>query len=276
VRHADPPRVVYPGSVHGHRIATVNRGAAFTAGVYRFNRPWWRYHRAWYYGAWYNWPAYPAFWANLPGAYWLSPWWTGTTFVYDNPYYVYLLYPSENPYVMTLPRGLDYSTPLLMPTESQADRTDANSLGAALASMDRARADFMAGNYADATNATDRAVTLLPGDRSMQEFRALTLFARGEYDEAASAIYAVLSAGPGWNWETMIGLYPNVQNYTAHLRMLESHVRAYPTEARGHFLLGYHYLVMNDLSAAVNELRKAAKLSPRDKVSPAIVEALSR
>jgi tetratricopeptide (TPR) repeat protein len=258
----------------GYRIATVNRGIAFVAAVNRLNRPWWRYHRLWYYGAWYNWPAYPAFWANLPGAYWLSPWWTGAAFVYDNPYYIYVPYPSDNPYLLTVSRGLDYSLPLPVPTDSQAERIDAAKVSAAMACLNRALADFNAGLYANATTEMDRAVTLLPGDRSMQEFRALTLFARGEYDQAASAIYAVLAAGPGWNWETMSGLYPDVPSYTAHLRKLEAHLRTHPDDGSAHFMLAYHYLVLNQLDAAVGELRMAAKLSPRDKVSPALLEVL--
>jgi tetratricopeptide (TPR) repeat protein len=267
--------MVRPGSVSG-RIATVNRGAAFGAAIRRINRPWWYYHRHWYYGTWYNWPAYPYFWANLRGAYWLSPWWTGATFVYDNPYYLYVLYPSDDPYMLTIPRGVNYSLPLPVPTESQADATDPATVSAAMACLDRARADFMAGRYADAKTEMDRAVTMLPADRSMQEFRALTLFARGEYELAASALYAVLAAGPGWNWETMVRLYPNDSTYTAHLRALEAYVRGHPNKGSGHFLLGYHYLVMDQLEAAVAELRSAARLSPRDRVSPAIVEALSR
>jgi len=265
----------YPG-YYGPRIGTVNRGTRFVAGVNRFNRPWWRHHYGWYYGAWYNWPAYPAFWANLPGAYWLSPWWTGSTFVYENPYYLYVLYPTENPYILGVPRGLDYSQPLPVPTEAQENRTESATVNEAMACLERGRVYFKAGRYADATSEMDRAVTLLPGDRSMQEFRALTLFARGEYEAASSAIYSVLAAGPGWNWETMTGLYPDVQTYTAHLRLLEAYARAHPTEGSPHFLLGYHYLVMNEFNAAIDQLRAAAKLSPSDKVSPAIVDALSR
>ena len=40
----------------------------------------------------------------------------------------------------------------------------------------------------------------------LHEFRGLTLFALGRYKEAAAADYAVLSAGPGWDWTTLSGL----------------------------------------------------------------------
>ena len=46
---------------------------------------------------------------------------------------------------------------------------------------------------------------------------ASLLFALQKYPESAAAIYAVLSAGPGWDWTTMSGLYPNVNVYTQQL-----------------------------------------------------------
>jgi len=265
-----------PTGAIGPRITTVNRGAGFTAAVNTLNRPWWNYHRSWYYGAWYNWPAYPALWARLASGYWLTPWASDVVFVYDNPYYQIVVPPIENPYLYVVPRGLDYSLPLPVPTEAQADKTDEAVVSAAMACFDRARVYFKVGRYADATAEMDRAVRLLPGDRSMQEFRALTLFAREEYAAAAAGIYAVLSAGPGWDWNTMAGLYPDGETYTRQLRALEVHVRHYPTEGSGHFLLAYHYLVLNHLDEAVVELRTAATLAPKDKLSAALAEALSR
>ena len=39
----------------------------------------------------------------------------------------------------------------------------------------------------------------------------MCLFALKRFDDAAAVDYAVLTAGPGWNWTTMAGLYPNVE-----------------------------------------------------------------
>ena len=47
--------------------------------------------------------------------------------------------------------------------------------------------------------------------------QALTLFAQRKYKDAASAIYAVLAAGPGWDWQTMSELYPDPEVYTKQL-----------------------------------------------------------
>ena len=64
----------------------------------------------------------------------------------------------------------------------------------------------------------------MPNDPTLHEFRALALFALGRYDEAAAALYAVLSVGPGWDWSTLISLYGNPETYTQQLRALESYV----------------------------------------------------
>ena len=53
----------------------------------------------------------------------------------------------------------------------------------------------------------------------------LVLFALQRYDEASVALYAVLSIGPGWDWPTLVGLYPDVETYTAQLRALELTLR---------------------------------------------------
>ena len=63
----------------------------------------------------------------------------------------------------------------------------------------------------------------MPNDTVLHEFRGLVLFALGRYKEAAAADYAVLSAGPGWDWTTLSGLYPNVEVYTEQLRALEQY-----------------------------------------------------
>ena len=80
--------------------------------------------------------------------------------------------------------------------------------------FDAARAAFKAGNYAEALQQTDQALKALPNDAAINEFRALCLFALKQYDQAAATLYAVLSAGPGWDWTTLSGLYPSVDVYT--------------------------------------------------------------
>ena len=77
----------------------------------------------------------------------------------------------------------------------------------------------------------------MPNDPTLHEFRRLVLFALDRYDEAAAALYAVLSVGPGWDWTTLISLYGDPETYTQQLRARkllhrEPEVRGGPLRAR--------------------------------------------
>jgi tetratricopeptide (TPR) repeat protein len=141
--------------------------------------------------------------------------------------------------------------------------------------FDSARAAFKRGDYTKAQELTDKAIALLPSDATLHEFRALTLFAQQKYQDAAATLYAVLAAGPGWNWETMSALYPSPDVYTKQLRMLEAYAGTHPDEAYAHFLQAYQYLVLESKDAAVKQLQEVAKLQPNDKLSAALVKALT-
>ncbi len=98
----------------------------------------------------------------------------------------------------------------------------------AMTAFDQARDVFKGGNYANALALADQAVKAVPGDSAVHEFRAQVLIALGKYDDAAAALYGVLSVGPGWDWTTLISLYPDVETYTAQLRALEQSVQKDP------------------------------------------------
>ena len=90
----------------------------------------------------------------------------------------------------------DYSRPLdlaSIPPEPEGTEEDDSTFLAA-------RDAFQAGAFARALSLTDLALQLYPNDPVLHEFRALCLFALGRYDETAAVLYAVLTAGPGWDW----------------------------------------------------------------------------
>ena len=101
------------------------------------------------------------------------------------------------------------------PIDTQAAPPPAEVADPAMAKFDAARQAFASADYAGALRLTDEALKVLPNDATLHEFRALVLFAVGKYDLAAGPLYAVLSVGPGWDWTTMAGLYPNIDVYTA-------------------------------------------------------------
>ena len=164
----------------------------------------------------------------------------------------------------------DYSKPIAVlepPPEPGAVDTAQDSLTAA-------RESFRAGDYAQTLTLADQALAQTPNDPILHEFRALALFALKRYKESAATAYAVLTAGPGWNWATMVGLYPDVDTYNNQLRDLEASVQRDPNSAPGRFLLAYHYLVQGHKDAAANEFQNVVKLEPKDQLSARFAAAL--
>ena len=144
----------------------------------------------------------------------------------------------------------------------------------AMTLFDAGRGLFHDGNYADALQKTDEALTRLPNDTTLHEFRALCLFALGRYDEAAATLYAVLSVGPGWDWTTLISLYPNVDVYTTQLRALEDYCKAQRQAAGARFVLAYHYLTEGFTDEAVKILKQVAVLKPNDTLTAKLLKQL--
>src|SRR5262249_8610152 len=164
----------------------------------------------------------------------------------SNPYY-------EAPET-TVSAGLDYSQAITMPTAQQVQRVDEAVPKKAVSKLDEARQAFQEGDYATAQALVEEAIARLPSDPTLHEFRALVLLARRRVREGASALYAVLSVGPGMDWNSMASLYPDSQTYTKQLRELEGFVKANPRAGYGHFLLSYHYLVLDEKEGAAEEL----------------------
>jgi tetratricopeptide (TPR) repeat protein len=237
----------------------------------------------------------PAFWlaGGIAAASALSP---GDTYVYSNPYYAA---PSDTTVVVQ--PALDYSTAIPAPTVAQStyayppppdeqvldsgeplptgeppapDNKD-ETVAQANKEFDAAREAFRAGDAAKARTLVEKAIELLPSDATLHEFRALTLFAQGLYKDAAATLYAVLAAGPGWDWATMRGLYPDEDTYTRQLRALEDFIRKDPNSAEARFVLAYHYLVLGAKDEAVQQLKAVVRLQPQDKLSAALVNALT-
>ncbi len=227
------------------------------------------YGRRGYYGYYGNW---------LFG-FWGLPWYSsgygyGGGYGYGYPYYSAYTdwgYPSyySNPYYVAVDNSVvDYSQLIAEPAEESASDVG-------LQNFDDARAAFKLGDYTRAMQLVDTALVTMPLDSVLHEFRALILFAQGNYEEAASVLHPVLSAGPGWNWSTLLGLYPNVDVYTQQLRALEKYRNDHKQSALVRFLLGYHYLTCGHNTAAADEFAKAVALQPDDQLSRGLYKQLT-
>lgn len=150
------------------------------------------------------------------------------------------------------------------PPEVQASRTH----------LDAARDAFLAGDYNKAGSEIELAIKERPTDAALHEFRGLVYFAQGDYSKAAGTLYAVLSAGPGWDWTTMSSLYPSVDTYTTQLRALEAFVKENPNSADARFVLAYQYITATHKDAALRQLQEVVRLQPSDQLSAQLIQSM--
>jgi tetratricopeptide (TPR) repeat protein len=231
------------------------------------------YHRGWVNGYWNGVGA--AAWGLGTGLGWgLASWGYGSSLygmgysAYSNPYYYGATGNVAGQSAVAAP--YDYSQPIntvgAPASESVADPT--------MAVFDSGRALFKQGDVAGALQQANDALAKLPDDPTLHEFRAVCLFAVGRYDESAATLYAVLSVGPGWDWTTLIGLYPDVETYTAQLRALEGYCKANPGSATARFVLAYHYLTQGHNEAAARMLAEVVALKPSDTLSAKLLRQI--
>jgi tetratricopeptide (TPR) repeat protein len=254
----------------------------------------WGYHKGWANGYWHGYHA-DNYWGwgwgrfAAGAAVGVTAWALGSS-IYDwgyssyaNPYYggeavaqpivIEQTVVGGEPQTVSVPAlAYDYSQPI----NTQAAPPPAEVADPALAKFDAAREAFRTGDYSGALRLTDEALKVLPNDATLHEFRALVLFAVGKYDLAAGPLYAVLSVGPGWDWTTMAGLYPNIEVYTAQIRALEAFVGANPSSTAGRFVLAYHYLTQGHIDAAVARLKQVTALAPQDSLCAQLVRQFAK
>ena len=109
----------------------------------------------------------------------------------------------------------------------------------------------------------------------MHEFRALVLFAEGDYQQAAATIHSVLAIGPGWDWTTLASLYTNLVIYSDQLRALQAFVGEHPQDGAARFLLAYHYMIAGHTDAAAGQLQQVVSIVPGDRVAADLAKMLS-
>ena len=232
----------------------------------------------WYHDSWHPGSGWNYMWDNYPvaAAIGLTSWGLNRIAYgwgysgYSNPYYS-----DSGSY------GYDYSQPMMTYADSAAAAVSADSAATnaspqptdeGLAAFEEARVAFRGGDYTTALSKLDITLKTMPNDSVVHEFRSLVLFALKKYPESAAAIYAVLSTGgPGWDWTTLISLYPGIDAYTVQLRALESFIKEHPKSVDAHFLVGYHYMTMGHTQNASKQFQLALAELPDDKLLQQLV-----
>jgi len=240
-------------------------------------RPWWgaSHCHHWHHGHWgYGWNSsyYRRHWYYqdndfASGFMWGIAVWSLGNLIYDMGYQSYRNpYPAppvQNTYI-TYAQPVSVAAAAHPPGDEQATELAETKSNAAL---EQSRAAFRKGDYLAASKAVDEALGHTPGDVTLHEYRALVFFALGKYSDAAGVLNPVLASGPGWGWDTMVGLYTTTSTYDGQLRRLEDHVKQSPEKADARFLLGYHYMVCGHMESAYGEFSKVAELQPADTIS---------
>ncbi|MGO9114795.1 MAG: tetratricopeptide repeat protein [Thermoguttaceae bacterium] len=231
----------------------------------------------WYHGDWHgNWNNS---WNYGPVGWWGAGYWAGDALSAIPWSWGY--WPYYNPYYggsFVAGSAFDYSQPIVVAQAPVAPAGAPAGLTAeqqATPLFDAARNAFMQGDYKTALAQVDQAIAQVPNDTVLHEFRGLALFALGRYKEAAAADYAVLSAGPGWDWTTLSALYPNVEVYTAQLRALEQYAKSHPATSDAKFLLAENYLTCGYTDAAAAQFKEVVQLDPKDQLSAQLLKSIS-
>jgi hypothetical protein len=243
------------------------------AGPTTWGKPYWTYHRNWVRGYWKG----QAFaWGGNAGwgkDFWmlsvlsgvtsgsLGPWGINpTSYTWGYPSYVNPFLKLSSPVV--LGQVADYRQPIDVIARPAFESTAAP----AVAKFDASRQSFRSGDYPKALSLIDEVLRSLPNDADAHEFRGVVLFALGRYEEAATALYAVLAAGPGWDWATLASLYSTLDPYTQQLRSLEKACTDRPDDPAPRFVLGYLYACQGSTEAAERAFGRVATLVPGDQV----------
>ena len=181
--------------------------------------------------------------------------------------------------------GFNYTQPLLVnyrrpavsiaPTTTLASKPSASAPAISAQTMlDSSVAAFKLNQFDMALKVVNQAVYEYPNEVALHEFRALVLFAKGDYQPAAATMHSVLAASRGWDWGTMISDYSDVGVYTTQLRALEGAVKQNPDDGANRFLLACHYLTAGFTEPAAKMLRKVVVLVPSDRVAAEMLKAI--
>lgn len=241
-------------------------------------RPWWgtSYYHGWHHGHWnYGWSTryYNRHWYFrddndfAKGFMWGIASWSFGKMIYDMGYKTY-----SNPYPAPPVQNtyVNYAQPVSVAAAENPpgdDEAMATAEEKSTEAFEESKANFAIGDYPTALKKIDEALAQTPDDVTLHEYRALVMFALGQYGHAAGVLNAVLASGPGWGWDTMIGFYNSSSTYNDQLRKLEDYVNGTPDAADARFLLGYHYMVCGHMPESHEQFAEAAELQPADTVS---------
>lgn len=182
---------------------------------------------------------------------------------YSNPYYINS---GTTVYNYTQPIPVSYNTTV------EVNESDVSSAETVLTSAIDA---FRLNDYDQALDIANKGISQYSDDAVLHEFRALVLFAKQDYQQAAATIHSVLAVGPGWDWTTLIGMYSDANLYTEQLRSLEAFTKSNPQDSASQFLLGYHYMTCGHPESAARSFQRVVSQLPNDRVAVDLLQLIT-
>jgi hypothetical protein len=123
---------------------------------------------------------------------------------------------------------------------------------------------FRQGRYEDALKWAEQATLRGVAESDDLQLQALALFALGRFDEAGQLAREILADATPWDWPLLRSLYPRTATYMSQLKTLQTEARGNAATAGTHLLLAYHYRMLDEVSAARDQLRRVRTLRPDD------------
>ncbi len=143
--------------------------------------------------------------------------------------------------------------------------------------LDDGNKAFKNRNYEIAKREFKHAAGMQPSNATVRMGYALGLFATGDYETAAMVLRRALQLNEDWIKKPVeiSTYYGKLEDYNAHLSMLERYIKKHPQNLEAKFLAGYIHFMNGDLTKASETMAKILEDDPNDSEATAILGYLT-
>jgi tetratricopeptide (TPR) repeat protein len=157
-------------------------------------------------------------------------------------------------------------------TDVTIDRNGKTISSAAYRELAAGLDSFGRADFATAAKHLEKCIAANPNDPLPHPFYSLTLFAIGNYDEAAEYAYSAAATSPVWDWNQLQSYYADPTHYANQYEQLQIASRQATARPGTHFLLAWHHLMLGHRAAAQAELERVLQQMPNDPLVVGLME----
>jgi len=166
---------------------------------------------------------------------------------------------------------VEQTQPSSTPYEAAKPVTSSEGLGY----QRRAEEAFRASDFQGAARMANHALVDMPRDGKLLLFTAQSLFAVGDYRNAASAIHQAVELLDSQQWGYVVENYAQYYRgraFVEQMDRLNEYLKKNPEAGYAHFLRGYQHGFLGNQQSALRDLNKALELESRDKLAAQLIE----